>query len=200
MRIAVLVSGSGTNLQAILDREAADADFEAEVVLVLSDRLDAGGLERATAAGIPIAVVPWNGDREAFTALVCDTVIAAGAEAMVLAGFMRILGPEAVRRFPDRIINVHPSLLPAFPGARAVEDALAHGVRLAGVTVHFVDEQVDHGPIITQAAVPVAPDDTAETLHARIQILEHSLYPEAVADLAAGRLRVEGRHVRRDPT
>jgi phosphoribosylglycinamide formyltransferase 1 len=200
MRIAVLVSGSGTNLQAILDREAADADFEAEVVLVLSDRPDAGGLERATAAGIPIAVVPWNGDREAFTALVCDTVIAAGAEAMVLAGFMRILGPEAVRRFPDRIINVHPSLLPAFPGARAVEDALAHGVRLAGVTVHFVDEQVDHGPIITQAAVPVAPDDTAETLHARIQILEHSLYPEAVADLAAGRLRVEGRHVRRDPT
>jgi len=200
MRIAVLVSGSGTNLQAILDREAADADFGAEVVLVLSDRPDAGGLERATAAGIPIAVVPWNGDREAFTALVCDTVIAAGAEAMVLAGFMRILGPEAVRRFPDRIINVHPSLLPAFPGARAVEDALAHGVRLAGVTVHFVDEQVDHGPIITQAAVPVAPDDTAETLHARIQILEHRLYPEAVADLAAGRLRVEGRHVRRDPT
>ena len=199
MRIAVLVSGSGTNLQAILDREAADADFGAEVVLVLSDRPDAGGLERATAAGIPIAVVPWNGDREAFTALVCDTVIAAGAEAMVLAGFMRILGPEAVRRFPDRIINVHPSLLPAFPGARAVEDALAHGVRLAGVTVHFVDEQVDHGPIITQAAVPVAPDDTAETLHARIQILEHSLYPEAVADLAAGRLMVEGRHVRRDP-
>ena len=200
MRIAVLVSGSGTNLQAILDREAADADFGAEVVLVLSDRPDAGGLERATAAGIPIAVVPWNGDREAFTALVCDTVIAAGAEAMVLAGFMRILGPEAVRRFPDRIINVHPSLLPAFPGARAVEDALAHGVRLAGVTVHFVDEQVDHGPIITQAAVPVAADDTAETLHARIQILEHRLYPGAVADLAAGRLRVEGRHVRRDPT
>lgn len=196
MRFAVLVSGSGTNLQAILDRMPLG---DAELVLVVSDRADAGGLARARAAGIPTAVVPWAGDRDDFTARVCDELATAGVEAVVLAGFMRILGPEAVRRFPDRIVNIHPSLLPAFPGAHAVHDALAHGVAVSGVTVHFVDEQVDHGPIITQVTVPVEPDDTVDTLHARIQALEHVVYPEVVADLVAGRIRVEGRHVRRDP-
>lgn len=199
MRTAVLVSGSGSNLQSLLDRSASDPGFGAEIVLVLSDRPGVRALERATAAGVPTAVVAWadHDDRAAFTTAVCDAIDAAGAELVVLAGFMRILAPEAVQRFPGRIINIHPSLLPAFPGAHAVEDALAHGVKLAGVTVHVVDEQVDHGPIIAQRAVEVRPDDDRDSLHARIQAVEHELYPDVVADVAAGRVVVDGRHVRR---
>ncbi len=199
MRTAVLVSGSGSNLQSLLDRSVSDPGFGAEIVLVLSDRPGVRGLERATAAGVPTAVVAWadHADRAAFTAAVCDAIDAAGAELVVLAGFMRILAPEAVRRFPGRILNIHPSLLPAFPGARAVEDALAHGVKLAGVTVHVVDEEVDHGPIIAQRAVEVRPDDDRDSLHARIQAVEHELYPDVVADVAAGRVVVDGRHVTR---
>jgi phosphoribosylglycinamide formyltransferase-1 len=196
MRIAVLASGSGSNLQAILDR-AGDPAYPADIVLVASDRVGARALERAEAVGVPTAVVPWDGDRAAFTHRVCEVVAEAGAEGIVLAGFMRILSAEAVDRFPDRILNIHPSLLPAFPGGRAVEDALGHGVRVTGVTVHFVDEQVDHGPIIAQRAVPVRDDDTVESLHARIQVVEHELYPDVVAEFAAGRLVVEGRHVHR---
>lgn len=198
MRIAVLASGSGSNLQAILDRAASDAAFGAEIVVVVSDRPGAKAIERAERAGVPAVTVPWAGSRTAFTTAICDAVDAAGAEAMVLAGFMRILSPEAVARFPNRILNIHPSLLPAFPGGRAVEDALAHGVAVTGVTVHFVDEQVDHGPIIAQRSVEVRPDDTAADLHARIQAVEHELYPDVVADFAAGRLRVDGRHVHRE--
>jgi formyltetrahydrofolate-dependent phosphoribosylglycinamide formyltransferase len=203
MRTAVLVSGSGSNLQSLLDRAASDPGFGAEIVLVLSDRPGVRALERATAAGIPTDVVAWadHADRAAFTTAICDTIDAAGAELVVLAGFMRILAPEAVRRFPGRILNIHPSLLPAFPGAHAVEEALAHGVKLAGVTVHVVDEQVDHGPIIAQRAVEVRPDDDRDALHARIQAVEHELYPDVVADVAAGRVVVDGRHVtRKDPT
>ena len=196
MRIAVLASGSGSNLQAILDR-ATDPGYPAEVVLVASDRPSARALERAEAVGIRTALLPWEGDREAFTTTVCDAVEAAGAEGIVLAGFMRILSAEAVERFPNRILNIHPSLLPAFPGGHAVEDALAHGVTVTGVTVHFVDEQVDHGPIIAQRAVPVVAGDDVASLHARIQAEEHSLYPDVVADFAAGRLVVDGRHVHR---
>ncbi|MEX1281466.1 MAG: phosphoribosylglycinamide formyltransferase [Acidimicrobiia bacterium] len=199
MRTAVLVSGSGSNLQSLLDRSASDPGFGAEIVLVLSDRPGVRGLERASAAGVPTAVVAWadHADRAAFTTAVCDAIDAAGAELVVLAGFMRILAPEAVRRFPGRILNIHPSLLPAFPGAHAVEDALAHGVKLAGVTVHVVDEEVDHGPIIAQRAVEVRPDDDRDSLHARIQAVEHELYPDVVADVAAGRVVVDGRHVTR---
>lgn len=189
----MLASGSGTNLQVLLDAP----DLGAELVLVLSDVPDARALERAEAAGIPTAVVRWadHRDRAAFTAAVCDAVEEAGAEAMVLAGFMRILGEEAIRRFPNRILNIHPALLPAFPGVRAVEQALEHGVKVTGVTVHLVDEQVDHGPIVSQEAVPVFPDDDEDTLHARLQAVEHRLYPEAVAAFAAGRLEVRGRTV-----
>lgn len=199
MRTAVLVSGSGSNLQSILDRSGSDPGFGAEIVLVLSDRPGVRALERATAAGIPTAVVAWadHADRTAFTTAVCDAIDAAGAELVVLAGFMRILAPAAVHRFPGRILNIHPSLLPAFPGAHAVEDALAHGVKLAGVTVHVVDEEVDHGPIIAQRAVEVRPDDDRDSLHARIQAVEHELYPDVVADVAAGRVVVDGRHVTR---
>ena len=194
MRIAVLVSGSGSNLQALLD---AGDDLGAEIVLVLSDKADAFGLERARRAGIPTAAIRWpdHPDRAAFTTAVCDAVEEAGAEALVLAGFMRILSAEAVERFPLRILNIHPSLLPSFPGAHAVEDALAHGAKVTGVTVHFVDEQVDHGPTIAQRAVRIEEGDDADSLHARIQQIEHTLYPEVVAAFAAGRLRVEGRTV-----
>lgn len=197
MKIAVLISGSGTNLQALIDAAAADPGFGAEIVLVLSDRPRVKGLKRAEAAGIPTSVVAWrdHGDRDSFTAAVCDAVDASGAEVMVLAGFMRILGPGAVQRFPHRMINVHPALLPAFPGAHAVPQALAHGVKLTGVTVHFVDEEVDHGPIILQEAVPVEQGDTEDALHARIQKVEHRVLPQVVKALAGGKLAVRGREV-----
>ena len=156
----------------------------------MSDRPDVTGLDRADAAGLPTDVVDWQSfpDRDAFTSAVCDAVEAHGCTFMVLAGFMRILAPEAVERFPGRIVNIHPSLLPSFPGAHAVEEALAHGVKLTGVTIHVVDELVDNGPILAQAAVDVLDDDDAESLHARIQAVEHRLYPRVVADFVLGRL------------
>jgi phosphoribosylglycinamide formyltransferase-1 len=190
--IAVLVSGSGSNLQALIDR--LDPSLS-RISLVLSDRESAFGLERARAAGIPTAVIPWKGDRTRFTTEICDALERAGVQLIVLAGFMRILGPEAIERFPDRILNIHPSLLPAFPGAHALEDALEHGVKVTGVTIHFVDEKVDHGPIVVQEAVDVLDGDTAETLHTRIQAAEHRLYPVVVDAFCAGRLQIEGRKV-----
>ena len=165
---------------------------------MVSDRHDAAALERARQAGIRPVVVEWQGDRDEFTSRICDVIDEAGAGLVVLAGFMRILGPEAVRRFPGRILNIHPSLLPAFPGtmSQAVGGALSHGVKVTGVTVHVVDEQVDHGPIVAQVPVEVRPDDTIETLHARIQQEEHRLYPEVVAAFARGEVVVDGRTVR----
>jgi phosphoribosylglycinamide formyltransferase 1 len=194
--IAVLVSGSGTNLQAILDRAASPA-CAYRVAVVVSDRPGVAALDRAAAAGVPGVVVDWSSEpgREAFTKTVCDVVEEHGAAGIVLAGFMRVLAPVAMERFPNAIVNIHPSLLPAFPGADAVGDALAHGAKVTGLTVHFADEQVDHGPIIAQEAVPVLDDDTAETLHLRIQQIEHRLYPDVVEAFAAGKLAVEGRVV-----
>ena len=202
VRLAVLVSGSGSNLQALLDAIASDRDFGAAVVVVISDRPDAGGLDRARAAGIPAEVVTWadHPDRNEFSAAVCDAAARHGAESLVLAGFMRVLGPVAIERFPDRILNVHPALLPSFPGTNAVEEALEHGVKVTGVTVHFVDEEVDHGPIIAQRAVPVLPADTVEALHARIQAEEHRLYPTIVRAMAHGEIAVAGRTVLIRPT
>lgn len=199
MRLGVLVSGSGSNLQALLDAMAADPEFGAEVAVVVSDRAGAGALDRAARAGVPAEVVAWedHADRAEFTTAVCDAAARHGAEALVLAGFMRILSPEAMRRFPDKILNVHPALLPAFPGAHAVAAALEHGVKVTGATVHLVDEDVDHGPIVSQAAVPVRADDTVASLHRRIQAEEHVLLPEAVRALARGELVVDGRMVRR---
>jgi phosphoribosylglycinamide formyltransferase-1 len=187
----VLVSGSGSNLQALIDCARADPGFGAEIAVVISDRAGVAALDRARAAGIPAAVVEYRGDREDFTRRVCDTADAHDAAALILAGFMRILSPEAMSRYPGRILNVHPSLLPAFPGAGAVGKALAAGVRVSGVTVHFVDEQVDHGPIIAQRPVEVLADDDEASLHARIQEQEHDLYPQVVKALAAGRLAVQ---------
>jgi phosphoribosylglycinamide formyltransferase-1 len=157
----------------------------------LSDVSSCGALDRARAASIPTVVVPYEGDRSHFTTSICDAAESFGAKALVLAGFMRVLGKEAMARFPNGILNIHPSLLPAFPGVNAVEQALRAGVKVSGVTVHFVDEQVDHGPIVAQRAVPVFPGDDESSLHARIQKEEHDLYPRAVRALVDGRLTVE---------
>lgn len=192
--IAVLASGSGTNLQALIDAGGRPG-FQTRIVVVVSDRSDAPALHRAQAAGIPTEVVEWPGDRGLFTDRICDVVDSHGAGLVVLAGFMRILGISAVRRFPDRIVNIHPSLLPAFPGKDAVRQALEYGVGVTGVTVHLVDEMVDHGPILRQEPVRVLPDDTVERLHARIQETEHRIYPEVVEAMAAGRMSRNGRRV-----
>lgn len=178
MDIAVLASGSGTNLQALID----DPNIRPHIRLVVTDRPEAMALSRAKASGIPSAVVEWvaHADRAMFSDSVAMEIEAAGARGVVLAGFMRILSAGFVDRFPGRVINIHPSLLPSFPGAHAVHAALEHGVKVTGVTVHFVDEEVDHGPIIAQEPVPVLEGDTVESLHRRIQAVEHALYPRIV--------------------
>lgn len=195
-RVAVLISGDGSNLQALIDR-AGDPGFGAKVVLVVSDRPEARGLERARRAGIPTAVVRLADypDRAAFDRAIRDVVAEARPDVVCLAGFMRILGPEFVRAFPNRIVNTHPSLLPAFRGAHAVREALDYGVRLTGCTIHLVDEQVDHGPVLLQAVVPVEEGDDEASLHQRIKREEHRLLPLAVQLLAQGRVRVNGRRV-----
>jgi phosphoribosylglycinamide formyltransferase 1 len=182
--VGVLVSGAGTNLQALLDAEARGELAPAWITAVVSNRADAPALVRATAAGKPAHVVDHRGlPREAFE----DRLIAAvgDVELVVLAGFMRVLTARFLDRFPHRVINTHPSLLPAFPGMDACGQAIAAGAHESGVTVHFVDTTVDGGPIIAQVAVPVLPGDDAQTLHARIQIEEHRLLPRVVRDVAA---------------
>ena len=193
--LAILASGTGSNLAAILEAAAAD-EFAAEVVVVISDRTDAGVLKIARSAGIPTSVVSGSRKRQALTTAVCDEAERYGARALVLAGFMRILGLEAIDRFPDAILNTHPSLLPSFPGMYSVRQALEHGVKLAGCTIHFLDEEIDTGPIIAQEAVAVLDADTEDTLHARIKSVEHSLYPQVVDAFARGRLVVQDRVVR----
>lgn len=193
INIAVLVSGSGTNLQALIDTP----DLGGDISVVVSDRPESAALGRAASAGIQTSVVPWSdyASRAEFSRAILEVVEERTVEAVVLAGFMRVLSGELVDRFRNRILNIHPSLLPAFPGANAVEQALEHGVKVTGVTVHFVDEEVDHGPIIAQRAVPVLPGDDRASLHARIQVEEHDLYPRVVGALARGAIRVEGRRV-----
>lgn len=191
-RLVVLASGSGTNLQALLDAP----DLGGDVVGVLSDRPAAVALERARDRGIPATSVELGADRSRWEASLRDRVAEHAPHLVILAGFMRVLSSAFVHRWP--VINVHPSLLPAFPGAHAVDDALAWGVKLAGVTVHFVDELVDHGPVIAQEAVAVRDDDTSATLHARMQEVEHRLLPQVVRDFCTDRLRRDGRHVRID--
>jgi phosphoribosylglycinamide formyltransferase-1 len=181
----VLASGAGTNLQAILD-----SGIEG-LRVVISDRPGAIAVRRAAEANIPTEIVAFADNRTAFTEEICETAARHGAEALVLAGFMRVLGPEAIKRYTHRILNIHPSLLPAFPGVNAVSQALSHGVTITGVTVHFVDEKVDHGPIIAQRAVPVLPGDDEESLHERIQKVEHDLYPRVVAAFLRGDVFVE---------
>ncbi|OGK98047.1 MAG: phosphoribosylglycinamide formyltransferase [Candidatus Rokubacteria bacterium RIFCSPHIGHO2_12_FULL_73_22] len=196
MGLGVLASGRGSNLQAILDATVAPG-FPARVAVVVSDHEGAQALGRARARGVPaVWLNPKDfGDRAAYDVALAGVLEAHGVGLVCLAGFMRILGPAFVRAWAGRILNVHPALLPAFPGLAAQRQALAYGVRLAGATVHFVDEGVDTGPIVLQASVPVHPDDTEESLSARILVEEHRLYPEAIRLFAERRLAIVGRRV-----
>jgi phosphoribosylglycinamide formyltransferase-1 len=197
VRLGVLVSGRGSNLSALLAAEAAGALAPAEIAVVISNRPGVRALEIAAAAGKPAITIDHKtaGGREPFEQALLAALRAHGVEAVVLAGFMRVLTRTFIDAFPQRIVNTHPALLPAFPGTDAPAQALAHGVKLAGVTVHFVDAGVDTGPIIAQRAVPVLPGDDAATLHHRIQHEEHRLLPVVVRALAQGRLVCEGRTV-----
>lgn len=198
-RIAVLASGEGTNLQALLD----DPVVGGWIALVVSDREDAKALERARDRGIAARHLDANGhrDRASYDRALRELLEGERVGCVVLAGFMRMLGPEVVSAFEGRIVNVHPALLPSFPGAHAVSDALAWGAKVTGVTVHLVDEQMDHGPIVAQEAVPVLPDDDGDSLESRIHEVEHRLLPAAVRAMVEGRLRLEGRsvHVLEEP-
>jgi phosphoribosylglycinamide formyltransferase 1 len=191
--VAVLVSGSGTNLQALLD----DPVVGSHVTVVVSSRPGAYALERAREKGVETAVVDPDDhpDREAHDAALLDELERRSVGFVLLAGYMRILSVGFVHRFEDRILNIHPSLLPAFPGAHAERDAIEHGVRVSGVTVHIAWDKVDHGPIVLQEPVIVLPDDDEDSLHRRVQEVEHRLYPQAARLLIDGRLKVEGRRV-----
>ncbi len=193
LKVAILISGRGSNMAALIEA-MQPGDFPAEVALVLSNRPDAAGLEVARAANIPTEVIK-HGDfdnREAFDAAMTEVLAAAGVRLICLAGFMRLLSAEFCQRWHDRVINIHPSLLPAFKGMHVHERMLEAGVRIAGCTVHFVRPAMDEGPILVQAAVPIAADDTADSLSARILEQEHRIYPLAVRLIAEGRARAAG--------
>ncbi len=194
--LGVLASGRGSNLQAILDA-IAQGRLSATVVLVAGDRDDAQAVERARAAGIPCVVVSPKHfpTRDAYDAEIARRLREAGAEVVVLAGYLRIVTNRLLQAFPQRVINIHPSLLPAFPGLHAQRQALAHGVKVSGCTAHFVDEAVDNGAIILQAAVPVLEDDTETSLAERILAEEHRILPQALQLYAEGRLTIQGRRV-----
>jgi len=197
VRLGVLVSGSGSNLQAILDRVQAGHVPGTTVALVLANDPAAYGLTRARNAGVPTACVDHRGfsSRQDFDAELVRRLVDAGVDTVALAGFMRILTPVFLEAFAGRVLNIHPAILPAFPGVHAQGQQADYGVRLAGCTVHFVDEHMDHGPIIIQAAVPATPQDTPQRLGERILALEHRIYPQALAWLASGRITVRGRQV-----
>ncbi len=197
LRIGVLVSGDGSNLQSIIDHCEA-GDIEGEVAVVVSDKEEAYGLARAEKHGIPARFVDPRTyeSRESFDEELARILTSHGVELVCLAGYLRILSPGFVDSFPDRIMNIHPALLPAFPGLRAQQQALEHGVKVTGCTVHFVDDRVDHGPIIIQQAVAVREDDDLESLRERILEEEHRIYPQAIRLFAAGRLSMDGRRVR----
>jgi phosphoribosylglycinamide formyltransferase 1 len=194
--VVVLVSGGGTNLQALL-AAGADPSYGARVVAVLADRTEAGGLSHARAAGLPVVVVAPQDfpDRPAWDEALAEAIAEHRPDLVVTAGFMRILGPAVLGRFPDRIVNTHPALLPAFPGAHGVRDALAYGVKVTGATVHLVDEGVDTGPVLAQVAVPVHDGDDVAVLHERIKAVERPLLVEVVGRMARGGWSVHGRKV-----
>jgi len=196
MKLGVLVSGNGTNLQALLDAEARGELAPGNIAVVISNKPGVAALARAEKAGVPTKVVEHRGlERVAFEDELLAVLDSHRVDAIVLAGFMRVLTAHFCDRFPLRIINTHPSLLPAFPGAGAPAQAIAHGVKLTGVTIHFVDATLDGGPIIAQVPVPIEPGDDAVTLQERIQRVEHRLLPRIVRSLAAGELSCEGRVV-----
>jgi phosphoribosylglycinamide formyltransferase-1 len=197
VKLGVLVSGRGSNLQAIIDN-IESGGLSAELAVVISDQADAYALERARKHGIPAIHVNakgYKGKRDEYDALLVQELRKRGVELICLAGFMRIITPTLIKAFPNRILNIHPALLPAFPGLHVQKAALVHGVKFSGCTVHFVDEGMDTGPIIIQAVVPVLDSDTEDALSARILTQEHKIYSRAIQLYAEGRLRVEGRRV-----
>jgi phosphoribosylglycinamide formyltransferase-1 len=195
-KIGVLLSGRGSNFEALADSVAAGRIPDAQICIVVSNRENAPGLLRAAERRIPARVIPSKGvEREAYDRLVVAALNEARVDLVCLAGFMRLLSPYFVAAFRGRILNIHPSLLPAFPGLESQRQALEYGVKFSGCTVHFVNENLDAGPIVTQAIVPIKPDDTDETLAARILSEEHRIYTEAVRLVLSGKFRIEGRRV-----
>ena len=199
LHLGVLGSGAGSNMQSIVDAIAAGT-LDADIKVVLADVADAKILDRAQKHGIPcqfLDCAPWKTKLADAAEENCIRILKeAGVDTVVLAGFMRIVKPKLLEAFPNRVINIHPAILPAFPGIHSWTQALDYGCKVAGVTVHFVDAGTDSGPILVQKTVPVLEDDTPETLHARIQVQEHLAYPEALNIIASGKYRIEGRRVR----
>ena len=194
-RIGILLSGRGSNFEAIAG-EVAAGRIDAEIAVVIGNRPEARGLEVACRRGLKAVCIPSKGlDREAYDRLLIEELAANQVDLVCLAGFMRLLSATFVRAFPQRVLNIHPSLLPAFPGLDAQKQALEHGVKISGCTVHLVDEFLDAGPIIVQAAVPVLDEDTVESLSARILAEEHRIYSEAIRILLGANFRIEGRRV-----
>ncbi len=196
LSLGVLASGGGSNLQSILDA-SREGRLDARVALVVSDNPGAFALERARRAGVATAVIPFGDSpsREEHDRRVVGALRDHGVDTVALAGYMRLVSPVLLKAFPSRVVNIHPALLPAFPGLHVHAQVIAHGAKFSGCTVHFVDEGTDTGPIIIQAVVPVRDDDTPDTLAARILREEHRIYPQALQYLAEGRLRIEGRRV-----
>jgi phosphoribosylglycinamide formyltransferase 1 len=195
-RIGVLLSGRGSNFEALADSVAAGRLPNAEIAIVLSNREGAPGIEKARERGIPARVIPSKGlEREVYDKLVVAAMREKNVDLVCLAGYMRLLSPHFVKAFPQAILNIHPSLLPSFPGLESQRQALEHGAKFSGCTVHFVDENLDAGPIVLQAVVPIQDNDTPETLSERILHEEHRIYSEAVRIVLEGRYRLEGRRV-----
>jgi phosphoribosylglycinamide formyltransferase-1 len=194
-RIGILISGRGSNFEAIAD-QVADGRIPAEIAVVISNRPGARGLEVARERNLPAVTIPSRGlDREVYDRALMEELARRNVDLVCLAGFMRLLSAPLIRAYPNRILNIHPSLLPAFPGLDAQHQALEHGVKVTGCTVHFVDEQLDAGPILLQATVPVLDDDTVETLSARILKEEHRIYSEAIRVVLSGAYTIAGRRV-----
>jgi phosphoribosylglycinamide formyltransferase-1 len=192
-RLGILISGRGSNFQAIAD-SIADGRLDAEIAVVISNRESAGGLQIARERGLNAVSLPSKGlDRTVYDRMLIDELRRNKIDLVCLAGYLRLLSAEFIHAFPHRILNIHPSLLPAFPGLDAQHQALAYGAKITGCTVHFVDEQLDSGPIVLQAAVPVLEDDTDESLSARILKEEHRIYSEAISMIISGRYRLAGR-------
>lgn len=200
MRVGVLCSGRGSNLQSLLDAAKAGSLGGAEIVVVACNIAGAGAIERAKASGVAVEVVEHKGfaDRAAFEKALIERLRAHRVELVCLAGFMRIVGPGFLAAFPDRVLNIHPSLLPSFPGLHAQKQAIDAGVRFSGCTIHFVDSGTDSGPILLQASVPVLQGDDESALAARILVAEHRIYPEAVRLVASGRVKIENHRVHVD--
>lgn len=197
LRLGVLISGSGSNLQSIIDNCTA-GNLQCEVAVVVSNKADAYGLTRAEKHGIPAIHLARKDypDESAYNSAILEQLKVYDVELVVMAGYMRLLGKEVLDAYPNQVLNIHPALLPSFPGAHGIKDAMDYGVKVTGVTVHFANEVFDEGPIILQEAVPIREDDTEETLAERIHSVEHVIYSKAIKLYSEGRLRIEGKRVR----